>query len=214
MASEIEFQSIDAAFPVAGKDNDTQKFRDNFSAIKTGLGTAKLEITDLQAKTAKLDQTNNFNGTSLVSPNLSRATKEFQAIGTVVGDFTISFLNGHYQTAVINSANVPTNELTIILADWPLDESNNNKYTSMRIQLSTVLPTGPVTKINWVINGGGTLLVDQSWPTPFELDPARNAILAEDSTVDQGGPIIVEFWTYNGGNTVFGKYLGTFSSVV
>lgn len=214
MASQIDFQSIDAAFPVAGKDNDTQGFRDNFSYIKTGLGNAQLEITDLQANTAKLDQVNNFNGTNLVSPNLSRATSEVRNIGSISGDFSISFLNGHYQTAKVNSASILTDELTITLSDWPVVDGDQN-YAVMRVHLSTLpQPTRFLTTVNWIINAGGALLIDQSWPKPFVLDTDRNTMLGEDSTVDQGGPIIVEFWTYDGGNTVYGKYLGIFSSVI
>ena len=52
MASNITNANIDADFPIAGQDNDSQGFRDNFSEIKTGLGTAATEITSLQTTTA------------------------------------------------------------------------------------------------------------------------------------------------------------------
>ena len=45
MASNIISDTIDATYPVAGVDNDTQGFRDNFSIIKTGLSTAGSEIS-------------------------------------------------------------------------------------------------------------------------------------------------------------------------
>ena len=53
MASNITSGTIDGAYPVAGVDNDTQGFRDNFTIIKTGLATAASEITSLQANTPK-----------------------------------------------------------------------------------------------------------------------------------------------------------------
>ena len=37
MASSLSPSSIDATFPVAGQDNDSQGFRDNFNQIKTDL---------------------------------------------------------------------------------------------------------------------------------------------------------------------------------
>ena len=55
MASTIISGTIDGAYPVAGVDNDTQGFRDNFTIIKTGLATAASEVTALQANTAKLN---------------------------------------------------------------------------------------------------------------------------------------------------------------
>ena len=52
MASSISVTNIDATYPVAGQDNDSQGFRDNFSQIKTQLTTASTEITSLQANKA------------------------------------------------------------------------------------------------------------------------------------------------------------------
>ena len=41
-------------FPVAGQDNDSQGFRDNFTTIKTGLQTAQSEISTLQTQYSKI----------------------------------------------------------------------------------------------------------------------------------------------------------------
>ena len=49
MASNINTSNIDATFPVQGKDNPSQGFRDNFSYINIALDTAASEITALQA---------------------------------------------------------------------------------------------------------------------------------------------------------------------
>ena len=48
MTSLINFAAINENFPVAGQDNDTQVFRDNFDTIKTNFSAAKTEIEDLQ----------------------------------------------------------------------------------------------------------------------------------------------------------------------
>ena len=48
MASPINTNNIDGTFPVAGQDNSSQGFRDNFTNLKTNLGYAKTEIEDLQ----------------------------------------------------------------------------------------------------------------------------------------------------------------------
>ena len=50
MASSINTNNIDGTFPVAGQDNSSQGFRDNFTNLKTNLGYAKTEIEDLQSK--------------------------------------------------------------------------------------------------------------------------------------------------------------------
>jgi len=54
MASNINPDNIDGSYPVAGQDNDSQGFRDNFTNIKTNLEYAETEITDLQADVADI----------------------------------------------------------------------------------------------------------------------------------------------------------------
>ena len=41
MASTIDDTSIDATFPVAGQDNNSQGFRDNFNTVKSNFVAAK-----------------------------------------------------------------------------------------------------------------------------------------------------------------------------
>lgn len=66
MASTINPNNIDILYPIAGQDNDTQGFRDNFRNIKNNLLTAKNEITDLQANVSYAPKityvSNNVNG--------------------------------------------------------------------------------------------------------------------------------------------------------
>lgn len=73
MTSSINFGAIDTEFPIAGQDNDSNGFRENFSAIQSALAAAKNEIEDLQTK-AVLTETlgaetetvaNNLGGSSI-----------------------------------------------------------------------------------------------------------------------------------------------------
>jgi hypothetical protein len=48
MASSINTDNIDYNFPVQGKDNPSQGFRDNFQYIVQALNEAAVEISDLQ----------------------------------------------------------------------------------------------------------------------------------------------------------------------
>jgi len=52
MASNITSLTIDNEYPVAGVDNDSQGFRDNFTIIKDSLAAAKAELSRLKAKAA------------------------------------------------------------------------------------------------------------------------------------------------------------------
>ena len=79
MASNINPQIIDGTYPVAGQDNDSQGFRDNFTNIKTNFDYAASEITDLQSKAiltapliGTLNTNNNMNGEILTNMQLQQ----------------------------------------------------------------------------------------------------------------------------------------------
>lgn len=49
--SNIDYASINENFPLAGVDNDTQVFRENFTKIKNNFEFAKTEIEALDTRT-------------------------------------------------------------------------------------------------------------------------------------------------------------------
>ena len=110
MSSNINPNNIDGTYPIAGQDNNSQGFRDNFTQTKVNFQYAASEITDLQnnavLKSALTGSTlNNDMGGSL----LSNATiQDFAAtvveLGSVSGTCTINYASGHYQTVTISSA--------------------------------------------------------------------------------------------------------------
>ena len=104
MASQINPNDIDGAYPVAGQDNNSQGFRDNFTNTKTNFTYAAGEITDLQnnvlLKSALTGTTldNNMGGSLLYDATIQDFGATRVAIGTVSGSQTINYASGHYQT--------------------------------------------------------------------------------------------------------------------
>ena len=104
MTSAINPQNIDGAYPVAGQDNDSQGFRDNFTNIKTNFTYAAAEITDLQSKAvlkAALTGTvlnNDMGGSILSNAQLQDMSETRVALGTVSGAQTINYAAGPYYT--------------------------------------------------------------------------------------------------------------------
>ena len=104
MASNINPQNIDGAYPVAGQDNDSQGFRDNFTNTKTNFQFAAAEITDLQNKAvlkAALTGTvlnNDMGGSILSNAQLQDMSETRVALGTVTGAQTINYAAGSYYT--------------------------------------------------------------------------------------------------------------------
>ena len=159
MASNIISDTIDSAYPIAGVDNDTQGFRDNFTVIKTGLATAKSEITTLQSTTAKLNASNDFNGTNIADANIQLQTSQYHNVGTVVSGLNISFLNGHFQTITTNLP-VGTTSIAFNLADWP----TRSMYSEMTVSLlgndtanSKIDPAGGAIKAGDVLDSGDVI---------------------------------------------------------
>lgn len=110
MASNINPQNIDGAYPVAGQDNDSQGFRDNFTNTKTNFGYASAEITDLQNKVvlkAPLIGTtlnNNMGGSILSNAQLQNVSETRVSLGTVAGAQTINFAAGPYYTVTTSGS--------------------------------------------------------------------------------------------------------------
>ena len=104
MASNINPQNIDGAYPVAGQDNDSQGFRDNFTNTKTNFAFAAAEITDLQNKAvlkAALDGTvlnNDMGGSILSNAQLQDISETRVSLGSVSGAQTINYAAGSYYT--------------------------------------------------------------------------------------------------------------------
>jgi hypothetical protein len=110
MASNINPNNIDGAYPVAGQDNDSQGFRDNFTNTKTNFQYASNEISDLQAKAvlkAALTGTtlnNNMGGSILSDAQFQDISETKVALGTQSGTITMNYSAGPYYTVTTSGS--------------------------------------------------------------------------------------------------------------
>jgi hypothetical protein len=110
MTSAINPNNIDGQYPIAGQDNNSQGFRDNFTNTKTNFEYAAEEITELQNKaifkTALTGTTldNNMNGSILSNVQFQDTSETRVALGTVSGPTSINYASGSYQTVVTNGS--------------------------------------------------------------------------------------------------------------
>ena len=135
MSSEINPFNINGGFPIAGQDNDSQGFRDNFTNARNNFNLAKTELEDLQSKVllksplsgelASDAAYNNLNGTVLTAPELKswRSTKVLKdpAGATVAIDFGA----GNFYQLVTNAST------TLSFTGFP-----NDAYSVVRIWLT------------------------------------------------------------------------------
>jgi hypothetical protein len=109
MTSQINPNNIDGAYPVAGQDNDSQGFRDNFTNIKTNFSYASAEITDLQSKAvlkAPLSGTNlnnNMNNSIISDVQLLDVSSPRAALGSV-STATLNYAASPYYTLSTGSS--------------------------------------------------------------------------------------------------------------
>jgi len=189
MASNIVSETIDSDYPVAGQDNDSQGFRDNFGIIKAGLATAGSEITDLQTNTAKLNTDNNFLSNKITNAEFQSVSSTFYPGGSISSSVEVNFTNGHYQTFTIENF-----DLTLSLTGFPAE-----KLSKITIELYGDNSDRTVT----LTTSGGDIKTATASP-----GATKDSIVVNSSV----NPHIIELWTYNAGVTVFGKYLGSFST--
>lgn len=110
MTSAINPNNIDGTYPIAGQDNNSQGFRDNFTNIKTNFQYAEDEITDLQnnviLKSALSGTTldNDMLGSELSNAVLNDMGYTRLALGTTGGSVTINYAVGTYHTMTTNAS--------------------------------------------------------------------------------------------------------------
>jgi hypothetical protein len=195
MASNITSSTIDEQFPVAGQDNDTQGFRDNFNIIKSALVTAATEITALQNNTAGLacsgiDGGSDFN-TSIISNATLKDNIESTLNGGERSDGTveINFGNANWQIFRI-AANT---SFTIVGYPNDVGEEQGAKIT---LEL-----TGDGTSRTITFPEDGIIGIKKSASFPTTVQSESNPILIEISTR-----------AVSTGRIIFLNYLGQFSS--
>ena len=113
MASNIVPGNIDGSFPIAGQDNSSQGFRDNFTAIKNNFEDAKTEIQDLQTNKASTSGNTSFNNYTVSEAVFKDTALTVYPHGTTSGTKTLDHANGHYHT-LTTSGNV-----TLAFANFP-----------------------------------------------------------------------------------------------
>lgn len=189
MASSISTTTLDENFPVAGRDNDSQGFRDNFFNIKQNFNFAKTEIEALQNGVARVDTDNNFDGNTInngVLLNVREKANTTYASG-IATDVDVLWTAGSLHVIRLE------NDIELTMAGWP-----NSDYASIRL----VLFGDNSDRIATIGSEGiGSVKIDDS-----------GEFVSNNITVNSSSnPKIIDVFTYDGGTTVFAKYVGSFT---
>jgi LysM repeat protein len=119
MSSNINADGIDPNFPVAGVNNSTQGFRDNFFNIKNNLNYAKSEISDLQSKAILKSAlngqklSNDFSETVIANATLKSIGTMINDLGATSGTAILDFKSStHYFLST-------TGSVLLTFKNWP-----------------------------------------------------------------------------------------------
>jgi hypothetical protein len=206
MTSSINPNNINGQFPIAGQDNDSQGFRDNFTNTRTNLTYARDEIVDLQQNAVLKHPlsdanpvNNNLVDVVLYGAQAKNFTESVIDHGTASSTITIDFNGGGASGTSTNGGDfhklIVGPSLTMTLA-W-----NNNSgpitsgvYAKMRVWIAVnnvantitlaALPgTGAYIGLNKVDGANATTRVITA--------PATGNYLLEFSTSNGGSDVLV-----------------------
>ena len=180
MASSINPSNIDGTYPVAGQDNDSQGFRDNFTNLKTNFTSAKAEIEALQTSSVSLSAVNDFNFAGTISEALFLNNADtVNAITTASGTITLSHATAIIHTITLNGSG------TLAFTNWPA----TGKGGRLRFIVTIANVAHTLTLPAAVTLGATTVQGISSLVITF---PATGTYIYDFSTVDGGTSVLVE----------------------
>ena len=140
MTSSINPNNIDGSYPVAGQDNNSQGFRDNFTNTKVNFQYAEDEINDLQSKvvlkaalTGSAGLDNNMNDALLYAAKIQDFSATKVGITGTSGGIAINYASGHYQ------AISTTGSISLSFTSFP--PSGQYGYVKLQINITNIAHT-------------------------------------------------------------------------
>ena len=193
MTSLINFAAINENFPVAGQDNDTQVFRDNFDTIKTNFSAAKTEIEDLQDNVARTDVDSDFNYNVATAVTLQDAylRKKDYGAAIVVGTQDVSFKQAMYHIIKFGT------NCAIQFTEFPVAAVDVTGLGQMGKATLELYGDGTARTITFTLTGSTVLKKSAGFPGSLTVTSATN-------------PVIIEVWQHSEA-IIFLNYLGLYS---
>jgi hypothetical protein len=193
VTSLINFAAINENFPVAGQDNDTQVFRDNFGTIRTNFETAKTEITDLQDNAARTDQDNDFLYNVVGSLTLQDAYLRKKDYGSaiVAGTQDISFKQAMYHVVKVGA------NTSLSFTEFPTGAVDLTGLGQIGKATLELYGDGSARTITFTTTGGTVIKKSPGFPGSVTVTSATN-------------PVIIEVWQHSA-TVIWMNYLGLYS---
>jgi hypothetical protein len=190
MSSNINPNNIDGTYPIAGQDNNSQGFRDNFTQTKVNFQYAADEINDLQAKgifKAALTGTtldNNMNDALLYAALIQDFAAVKIAPSPISGTLTLNYASAHYQSYTTASAG----SVTLAFSNFP----PSGTYGYMKLQFT-------VTNVSYTLTLPSSVSLGL---TGIQGISPGTAGVINTITFGANGVYEFGFGSYDGGSTI------------
>lgn len=188
-AADTAATNIDPDFPVAGQDNNSQGFRDNFNNTQISLQNLVEVVSELNTNTAKLDaETNDFNGTLLENASIRNlyGTVSSTSVGTT-GSLSTEIVNVDSRTEDYFRYNL-LSDVNIRVTNWPVSDF----YRKVRFEVRA----DDARDLTFSTSGGTDIYIQDGMTMPFGISAGKRYIF--------------DVWTVRGGNEIFVQLVAEF----
>ena len=190
-SASVYYNKIDVNYPTAGRDNDSQGFRDNFNNIKLAVKETDDLVNQLKLNSVTTTSTNNFGFNTIKRANLQDCSiNVFDDTQNVRSQaVAVNYSNGSYQKFLVANGTTVFN-----VVNWPYTVNNPGGLAGNIILSITPENDGPTT-----IEFGDYIPVGDT-TVPFTFESAQTAFF--------------ELWSDDSGTTVYINQLGYKTGIV
>lgn len=193
MSSNINPNNIDGTYPIAGQDNNSQGFRDNFTQTKVNFQYAADEITALQDNvilkgplTVGGTVNNNLDGALLYDATMQDFAATRVDLGTLSGTCTVNYASGHYQTVTISSS------ITLAFSNFPVGTATISSRQGF-LTLAVTATAGNTMTLPAAVGAGASAASIRG----------IQGISGQVITFKESGTYEFEFHTFDGGTSIY-----------
>ena len=209
--SSINPNNINILYPIAGQDNDTQGFRNNFRSIKDNFTQAATEITSLQNSAARAPQIRYSGDIITNSVDIPISSTALGVKGQIAFDSTHLYVctSTNNWLTLANTGDVSANTVTTgtltstgsrVDASFQYNAPTTNFYYTVNSNVYRFVldPTGAITNGTVVLpvtTVNGTIIRVSSTQTVTNLQtlPGAGATLVPSANVTLTGGTCVEY---------------------
>lgn len=195
-SNDINVTVIDETYPVAGQDNDSQGFRDNFQNIKNAITNAKSAIATLETNSPSTTGDNDFNDNTISKAIFQDTAWSAPSAETVSGETNVDYTSGHYRRLILTTEKPSTN--TVVVTNWAPATGMGHMILEIRS------------------NNTNQKLLNFSTPTGSIRTDASNLDLSSDFDITDttgNSRYLFEVWSPDQGTNIYVYYIGKFDTV-